>query len=566
MKYNYPFAALAGQDAMKEALLLSVVDPSLSGVLLEGEKGTAKSTAVRSLAELLPGERHVVNLPISATEDRVVGSFRLEDAIKSGQRVFEPGLLKEADGNILYVDEVNLLDDYLVDVLLDAAAMGVNHVERAGISYEHPARFVLVGTMNPEEGELRPQLLDRFGLSVSVVGEKDPEVREEVVTRCLQFEADPEGFCRKFEPEQEALRSQIQGAMQLLPSVELPEEMVKLAVKLALSVGVEGHRADIMLCKTARAAAALDGRNTVTKDDLMTAATYVLPHRVRKRPFEKNNIDWDKVRELLNDEMSEPEEESELPQKQEKPQETEQADEAPARSMVRPAPVRSDCGKVVRSEVPGNEPVTAATLDVGATVLEAAAHSNGELEIQQSDLRRKVRMAPGNNHVLFLVDASGSVGAHRRMKAVKTLVLALLKDSYQNRDRVGLVAFRKDSAEEVLPFTDSVERARQRLDDIPTGGRTPLAEGLETARTVMERERRKFPGDPLVLIILTDGRANAGDHAMERAKEAAAHVASEGYQTIVIDTEQGLRKLGLAEKLALDLGAKYWKLEEAVPQ
>ncbi len=321
----YPFCAIVGQEQMKRALILNIINPALGGVLIRGEKGTAKSTAVRALAEVL-GERReiagcrfgcdpddpafwcescrqqaekevtvgrmrVVNLPVSATEDRVVGTLDMEYALKHGEKKFEPGILAAANRNILYVDEVNLLDDHIVDVLLDAAAMGVNSIEREGISYSHPARFVLVGTMNPEEGDLRPQLIDRFGLVVDVTGEQDVDQRAEVVKRRLQFEADPEGFAASYQDEQIRLQEKILQAQKLLKEVTYSDACLRLVAELAIELEVDGHRADITMLKTAMTNAAYEGRSQVTKHDLVQAAQLSLPHRLRRRPFEEGTMD-----------------------------------------------------------------------------------------------------------------------------------------------------------------------------------------------------------------------------------------------------------------------------------
>ena len=332
-RYEYPFAALVGQEELKTALLLNLVDPRLGGVLLQGEKGTAKSTAVRGLAALMdevevaegcpfhcrmneenlcdecrsnphrhgvPYRRKVVELPVSATEDRVVGTLNLERALKEGVKAFEPGLLAQANGNILYVDEINLLEDHIVDVLLDSAAMGVNTVEREGVSYSHPARFVLVGTMNPEEGDLRPQLLDRFGLMVEVRGETDAAARKEVIHRRLAFETDPAGFCASFEPEQEKLRGRIARAQEILPQIALPEPLFDTVARVCTTLRVDGHRADITMLKAARALAALDGRMEAEQKDLMKAAKLVLPHRLRRAPFEQGGTAGINLEELFN--------------------------------------------------------------------------------------------------------------------------------------------------------------------------------------------------------------------------------------------------------------------------
>lgn len=321
----YPFAAIVGQDRMKLALILNVINPSLSGVLIRGEKGTAKSTAVRALADILPEievirddpfqmspvddrddylaisamlrpeapidwatetrKVRVAELPVGATEDRVVGSLDLERALKSGEKKVEPGLLAAAHRGILYVDEVNLLDDHVVDVLLDSAAMGVNTIEREGISFFHPARFTLVGTMNPEEGELRPQLMDRFGLCVTIGGITSPNERVEIMIRRGDFEKDPEHFCRQWQNESENLSRRIEDARSLLALVEIERDLLFVIAEYCLDVGVDGHRGDIIILKTARTLAAWHGRDQVVKEDIETAAELALPHRVRRQPL-----------------------------------------------------------------------------------------------------------------------------------------------------------------------------------------------------------------------------------------------------------------------------------------
>jgi magnesium chelatase subunit I len=312
----YPFAAIVGQAQMKLALILNVINPQISGVLIRGEKGTAKSTAVRALADILPeievvagdpfqtapGDHwrgphdacadtvrrkvRVVELPVGATEDRLVGTLDLEHALKHGEKRFEPGLLAAAHRGILYVDEVNLLDDHLVNVLLDAAAMGVNIVEREGISFAHPARFTLVGTMNPEEGELRPQLLDRFGLCVTVAGISGTDERVEIMERRLAYEADPAAFARQWAGESERLREQITAAITLHPRVTAERAHLRAIAAQCQELGVDGHRADIITLKTAKALAAWHGRTQVEADDVRTASELALPHRMRRLPFE----------------------------------------------------------------------------------------------------------------------------------------------------------------------------------------------------------------------------------------------------------------------------------------
>jgi len=338
IKKPYPFTAIVGQEKMKKALILNVINPLLGGVLIRGEKGTAKSTAVRALVELLPereqvegcifgcdpGEENllcsdclekkkqgkslpvvrskmrVIDLPVSATEDRVVGTLDIEYAIKKGEKKFEPGILAQANRNILYVDEVNLLDDHVVDVLLDSAAMGVNTIEREGISFSHPARFILVGTMNPEEGDLRPQLLDRFGLAVDVAGERNIDQRIKVIERRLEYENDPGAFSAKYEKRQQELCEQIAQAKMILKQVKFDEKTLELAAKISIEMGVDGHRADISMIKTAMTVAAYNLREEVEEEDLLEAAELVLPHRMRRKPFEEGVMDFTKVLEIIS--------------------------------------------------------------------------------------------------------------------------------------------------------------------------------------------------------------------------------------------------------------------------
>ena len=335
--FLYPFTAIVGQEKMKKALILNIINPSLGGVLIRGEKGTAKSTLVRALANLLAEreenscefhcepdkidnycsqcsekylkgekiEKHkstmkVINLPISATEDRVVGTLDIEYAIKTGEKKFEKGILAQSNRNILYVDEINLLDDHIVDVLLDSAAMGVNTIEREGISYSHPAKFVLVGTMNPEEGDLRPQLLDRFGLVVDVIGERETSKRVEVIKRRLDFEAEPEKFIKKYLAEEEKLKNRIENSKKILKNIKCSDEIYELAAKISIALNVDGHRADIAVVKTAITIAAFENREEVIKEDMLRAAVLALPHRMRKTPFEDGILDKDQIEKLVN--------------------------------------------------------------------------------------------------------------------------------------------------------------------------------------------------------------------------------------------------------------------------
>lgn len=338
MTIVYPFTAIVGQARMRRALILNAINPRIGGVLIRGERGTAKSTAARALAALLPGvpvvadcrfgcdpndpaswctecrERHeageelpvetrrtsFVDLPVSATEDRVVGTLDIERAIKEGERHFEPGVLASANRGLLYIDEVNLLDDHVVDVLLDSAALGMNIVEREGISFSHPARYILVGTMNPEEGDLRPQLLDRFALSVEIRGLQRPEERVAIMERNLAFESDPEGFRAQWEDKERELSREIEQARELLDEVEYTHDNLKAIAGLTASLQVDGHRGDLVILKAARAHAAFEGRTQITERDIALAAELALPHRLRRGPFQQSDITFEELQERID--------------------------------------------------------------------------------------------------------------------------------------------------------------------------------------------------------------------------------------------------------------------------
>lgn len=342
-RYIYPFTAIVGQEAMKRALVLNAVNPSIGGVLIRGERGTAKSTAARALAALLPQietvadspfnddphrpdqwsdfvrdrvdngfelaivvrQRRLIDLPVGATEDRVVGTLDIEKAIKQGEKHFEPGILAAANRGILYVDEVNLLDDHIVDLLLDSAAMGVNVVEREGISFQHPARFILIGTMNPEEGELRPQLLDRFGLSVEVRGLSNPQDRLAILERHIEFDRSPEAFYEEWLPREKALSDKIEAACQIVDNIEYSRKDLYTIATLTANLQIDGHRADLVILKAARAQAAFDGRHAISNHDILLAAELALPHRMKRGPFSDTVLNMADVENRLTEISSE---------------------------------------------------------------------------------------------------------------------------------------------------------------------------------------------------------------------------------------------------------------------
>lgn len=657
---SFPFTAIVGMDDLQLALILATISPAIGGVLIRGEKGTAKSTAVRALTEILPpvdvvpgcrfscdpdhpdstcpdgphaaeepaaldraaadraaSERGVraarlVELPVGATEDRVLGSLHLEKALAEGITAYEPGLLAAAHRGLLYVDEVNLLHDHLVDVLLDAAAMGRATVERDGVSVTHPARFVLVGTMNPEEGELRPQLLDRFGLTVDVVASRDPAVRVEVMRARLTYEADPETFVTRYDGAQRELAERIVKARDLLTEVILTDSALRQIAEICASFDVDGMRADLVTARTAVAHAAWSGRTVVEVDDVRAAAKLALPHRRRRNPFDAPGLDDQQLEEAINN-STPPEDPDDDPtdptdptdpggpggsggseedgvDAQSQPTESQPAGNQPtggsgevagssapykarllsvqvagagvagrrSRAITEVGRVVGDRGRVGRE---AGRPHLLGTMRNAAPYQKVRGRSGPGLIVRAGDVRLAVREGREGNLVLFCVDASGSMGTKKRMGEVKTAIVSLLLDAYQRRDTVGLVTFAGAAATVALPPTGSVETAVRRLESLPTGGRTPLAEGLLQAAEVLRIAAIRDPRRRPLLVLVTDGRATHGDNAFARARQAAGWLSQRGVATVVVDCEprRGIR-LGLSAELAADLGAEYLDL------
>ncbi|MER8006268.1 putative cobaltochelatase [Streptomyces sp. NPDC094149] len=644
MTTPFPFTAVVGQDDLRLALLLNAVSPAVGGVLVRGEKGTAKSTAVRALSALLPevavvpgcrfscdpsapdpscpdgphepgpGTRRparMVELPVGASEDRLVGALDIERALAEGVKAFEPGLLADAHRGILYVDEVNLLHDHLVDLLLDAAAMGASYVEREGVSVRHAARFLLVGTMNPEEGELRPQLLDRFGLTVEVAASREPDQRVEVVRRRLAYDDDPARFAARWADEEASVRGRIVAARELLPSVRLGDGALRQIAATCAAFEVDGMRADIVMARTATALAAWAGRTDVLAEDVRQAALLALPHRRRRNPFDAPGLDEDKLDQTLEefgeedddpgpdgggpgggggqpspdagpqggDTGAHPEagEDEGAPQASGGGEQSAVRAAEPFRAKVLSVPgigegaagrrsrARTEHGRTTGARRPRG---TLTKLHLAATVRAAAPHQRARgrsgtgLVVRRDDLRQATREGREGNLVLFVVDASGSMAARQRMSAVKGAVLSLLLDAYQRRDKVGLVTFRGSAADLALPPTSSVDAAAARLESLPTGGRTPLAAGLLKAHDVLRVERLRDPARRPLVVVVTDGRATGGPEPVALAGRAARLYAADGVACVVVDCESGPVRLGLAGQLAGDLGGTAVTLDE----
>jgi len=586
----FPFDAVVGQDDAKLALRLAAADPLIGGVLLRGQKGSAKTTLARGLAGLL-GDAPFVELPLGATEDRVVGTLDTHAALTGGEVRFQAGLLATAHGGVLYVDEINLLADHLVDVLLDVAVSGENVVERDGISHRHPARFVLVGSMNPEEGELRPQLLDRFGLCVEVTAPLDIGARTESVRRRLAFDAGS-----LVEPSASAA-SAVRGGPE---PAALTDEIIEAASRLAVEVGAEGLRADLVLCRAAAGAAGLDDRSQATIDDLRRVAPLVLAHRSRRGPFDPPVIGSDELERAMDEALDPPEPtddsdpddrdgrssaepgtdtDSNTDGQQDDAREgTDGAPEQPSATDTAQRPLligarrRPPISAAVQAEstrgrVVGDRGAESGDRDIAvmATVRALAGRraTDPTAVLQAGDLRSPVRAATKSRTIVLAVDLSGSMGAPDRAQAASGTVIGLLADAYQRRDRVALVGFRGEGAEVLLSRTSSVEVARNRLDGLLTGGPTPLAAGILAALDLADAAVAS--DSDALLVLLTDGRATGAADALDQAMEAAATVRRRAVSALVLDCETGHARLGLAADLARAMGARHIKVTNLDP-
>jgi magnesium chelatase subunit D len=623
-----PFTAVVGQDDARLALLLGAVDPGIGGVLLTGEKGTAKTTLVRGLAAILPSisvvakcrfscdpaspdpgcpdgphppgsaaihrPARLVELPLGATDDNVTGSLDVPRVLAGAgtAEAFTPGLLALANRGVLYVDEINLLPDHIVDVLLDAAATGSTSVEREGISLRHASSFLLVGTMNPEEGELRPQLLDRFGLSVPVVASTDPERRAAVVRARLDHDRSPAASVKAHEFLERDATSRIAAARARLRNVQINDRELLRITTACAALGVDGMRGDLVTCRAAMAHAAWQQRDDVTGEDVRVAARLALPHRQRRGPFDDPGNDAAKLDEALR--PDEPEdrdgpdddgggggerpdtgETAHGPSGAERDTERRENPSAPAPAGTSAPPgaafkvrrltasglgsgpegrrsgSRGPHGRPVASVRTGHRPELLPTLR--AAVL---ARPGAPFTVTAADLRLSLRRGRESNLIVLLLDTSGSMAARRRSATVTTAALSLLDDAYRRRDRVALLTFRDTGATVVVPPTSSVELAARRLRDLPVGGRTPLAAGLEAVRQLVRRERWRDPARRPIVVAVTDGRATGGRDGVTQAKRAAAALARTGAAAIVVDAEEGPVRLGLAAEIAQHLGGE----------
>lgn len=617
----FPFVAVEGQEKIKKALLLNIVNKRIGGVLINGEKGTAKSTLVRGLGELF-SEIKVINLPLNITEDNLVGSIDIEKTMKSGKKVFQEGLLKKCHNNILYVDEINLLGDSIVSSILEVASREINYVERDGVSFSHECKFLLIGTMNPEEGDLRPQLLDKFGLYVNAAGTEDILERVKVIKKRLEYENNPIKFCEKYKEEEEILKEKVEHAKERIEKIKVSDQIMNIAVKIVEEANTVGNRAEIILVETAKSLAALDGRSYLNIDDLKEAAVFVLPHRTNQKhesisqskgneledknqetEEEKNNSEDNITQEKEEEVPEEPNkenfdngndseniEESDRDEKKNKNNENAESEEEfgigeifkvkdilidDVHDTRKRAGTGKRCktksgslqGRYIKSTLPKGKIrdfAFDATIRVAAPYQKKNKENNLMINIKKEHIRVKVREKRTGASILFVVDSSGSMGVKKRMEAVKGAVMSLLKDAYEKRDRVGMVSFRRDKAEELLPITRSIDLAQKKLEKLATGGKTPLAEGIAKAYTIIKNEMRKDKEVVPLIVFLSDGKGNfsaSGKDPVKESLEMAEKIKNEGIRAIVIDTEEGFIKLEMAKTLSEAMKAEYYKLE-----
>ena len=588
----YPFSAILGQERLKKALILNLINPKIVGVLITGQKGTAKSTAVRALAALT--EKKVITLPLSVSEDRLIGSVDLEQTMKTGKAVYLPGILAEADGQILYVDEVNLLQDHLTDIVLTAHASKENRVEREGISAVRDSRFLLVGTMNPEEGQLRQHFLDQFGLCVVVGSENKPEQRLAIVKARMAFEENPKAFVKSFALQEAALREKLEVAMQLLPAIKVTEANRLYIVSKCLEAEVQGHRADLTLEETAKAMAAWNGHAEITKEDIDEAAPYVLLHRRRntEQPPEEEPQQQEQDPQEQNERNDAPppdQKDSDGPPPKNPPQGRgkdqtfamgnsfkvadfgHSASRQTHKGFGKRTTAKS-AGKMGRYVYSVQQNLTG-DLALDATIRAAAPYQvsrnkNGlAIAIRESDIREKVRQRKYANLLVFVVDASGSMGASQRMTETKGAILSLLKDAYVKRDKVCLIAFRGNDAQVLLPPTRSVDRGVRLLETMAVGGRTPLNHGIAKGMQVIQSELKKNPGVLPYMVMITDGKGNVSIDNTLKPKQELMEISEKlrafpYINTMVLDIERkGAMSFGIAKEMALRMGASYQKIE-----
>ena len=597
--FDFPFPAIIGVDEVKRALLVALVSDDVRSILIQGGTGSAKTTLVRSLSGI--SERDVVNLPLGTNDDQVFGIIDLEETLLSGERRLMPGILEKADGNILHADDINLMDNSLLDQLLESVIRRKVLVEREGISSEYQCRTTFVGTMNVSENPLSSHILDRFDICVRVPHTDDIDMRYQIVRRRVDYDADPEGYVSSFSDECDSIRKDVEQARERLPYVTISDDILTLIAELCIKSGCEGHRGDLAVANVSKAICALNGRDVVSLDDMKEAAHLCLRHRITGSPDSGSSSSSRSGNDITNSEPPPMSSDKGTGSRKDSKEMNEEAkgDSDVAEDTVfavgstfsvidfvslkplgymgsskgggKHEKIRSPdrTGRYIRSEVPKsdvNDLAFDATIRVAAPYQRFRERGDMAIVLEKSDLRQKVRERKNGISIMFLVDASGSMGARKRMVAVKGAVFSLLKESYQNRDKVGLISFRKDKAEILLPFTKSVDFAYKKLKEMPTGGTTPLAAAILKAHLETKKEQRINPGEKCYVVLTTDGRANSsvtGGDALVDAMNIASMVGKEQSAIwIVVDTGVGYPHLDNALHLSERLNGIYLRLED----
>ena len=551
-KPAFPFTAIVGQEDFKLALMLTVVDPSIGGVLAVGDRGAGKTTLIRSLTQLMAGEEKpfpFINLPIGATEDRVLGHLHLEKLINSKKEEIQPGLMAKAHGGILYIDEINLLNDYLMDLLLDASASGSYYLEREGISRQFDSRFILIGSMNPEEGDLRPQLKDRFGLSVKVKTAQDKETRLKIIQNRMAFDDDPESFSKAHQEKVNALKKQLISAQNTLSTVTVSKANLEQSVAIALQYQVEGMRADVLLIKAAKALAAYQGTSTISGEQIEKVAPLVLEHRshITQAPTPNNHSPHPPKEK-------EPQEKSEREQKENNHEYT-FAPIHPASSVNIQTNGNKDSRRGIKQPVPSAEDHRQIDgqkkTDIPKTVSQYLV--TDKLAIQKKRTQGKPAVK-----LVFMIDSSGSMVKDKAIAFAKGLIEKTTQQQLRQQPDLALIAISHAEANIVQPFTKQEKVLLEKLEKLGTGGKTNIIAGFKKLDELLTSENRKESQ----LILITDGRFNSGaDHNVfeESLRVAKSQVKSLASVTLV-DCESGVVRLGLAETFANRLGAHYHPL------
>ncbi|MDY5679351.1 MAG: VWA domain-containing protein [Candidatus Methanomethylophilaceae archaeon] len=617
MTMGFPFSAVYGMDDAKRAIECALVNPRIRTVLIRGGPGSAKTVLARA-AGRFSGKR-LVNIPLNVTEEQLFGGMDIDATIREGRPVVQKGLLARADGGILYVDDVNLLDQRVLASLLDCVLTGRVVLEREGVSAEYQCETVMIATMNPSDSDISTHLLDRFDLCAYSDFPEEGEGRTEVLHRNIEYQKDPEVFNQLYGSEENSLKETVERAKMLLPLVMMSDDLMGVAVELASKVLADGFRGDIAMINTSMALAALNGRDEVLRKDVEEAAMICLAHRRNyipdppqppEPPEEPQDQDEKEDDQQDNDDQQQ-DQLPEPPQQDRNDQDEGQQDQQPpeppnmddiqqmldemmfeigeqfrvidylddGRRVIRTTSSRKGrramvesndaTGRYARSR-PSDEKVHDIAFD--ATIRAAAPYQKGRehdglsISIHPQDVREKVRERRSGCTIMFLVDASGSLGVRKRMAAVKGAVLSMLRDSYVKRDRIGMMAFRRDSAELILPPTKSVEYSYKKLEELPTGGKTPLGEALVTVNEFMTSYSRSHPGESCYIVLITDGRANVplkqGADANEEVRKLASEMAIPQVKWIVIDASAGYIRFDNAEKLAMELEGTYFRLED----